>query len=259
MKNLYRNLMAFALCLVAVSLTACSDLPSGSSTSTPSSSTGDSQPVVDQSGYVNLRDPLTEPGAPVGQACDARNFLIVLDGSGSMAGAPLEQAKQAIHAYVNSLPAGRKINLGLVAFENDQIETKVTFDSPAATNRAAFLQAVDSVDANGGTPLAEAISAGTDVLLKQCQLQLNYGDYRMIVVTDGEATGSMSLDDACTKLSSYGFSLYTIGFNINSDHALKKWATSYETADSADSLAKKLQNTAAEPDAYVPPTYTPTK
>jgi len=249
MKNPIRNLMAFALCLMAVSLTACTTTTEAPGGPTP----------VDNNGYMQLRDPLTVQGALQGEPSDARNFMIVLDGSGSMAGSPIEQAKQALHAYVDQLPKDREINLGLVVFDGSGIRTAVELGSAASKNRSQFLEQVDSVQAGGSTPLANAMNEGTDSLLKQAQRQLNYGDYRMIVVTDGAPDPGQDLDAACSAAASYGFGIYTIGFNIDDGHPLKNWATSYETADSAESLATKLQNTLAEPDKYVAPTYSPTK
>lgn len=250
MKSLTKNLMAFILCMVALSLTACGEVSNVSSNSP--------QAVVDQSGYIQLRDPLALPSAPQGEASNARNFMIVLDGSGSMAGSAIKEAKQALHAYVDGLPKDREINLGLVVFDGSGIRSAVEFGSTASKDRTQFLQQIDNVEAGGGTPLADAMNVGTDALLKQCQRQLNYGDYRMIVVTDGEPDFGQNLDAACSQAASFGFSIYTIGFNIGDGHPLKQWATSYETAASADELARKLQNTAAEPDNYVP-TYKPTK
>ncbi len=246
MKHLTKNLMALTLCLTALSLTACGDIaPSGTSESSPPAVA-----QVDQSGYVQLQDPLGQQGAQPGQISTARNFEIVLDASGSMAGSAIEEAKQAIHSFVQSLPAD--INVGLVVFDGSGIQEKVSLESPAAKNRQQFLQEVQSVDAGGGTPLADAMNVGSGALLKQCQRQLNYGDYRLIVVTDGQPDWGQDLDKACSTAASYGFSIYTIGFNIDDGHPLKNWATSYETASSADELTRKLQNTAAEPDNYVP-------
>lgn len=253
MKTFAKNLMAFILSVMALSLTACGEL----------SNTAPAPPgevaAVDQTGYVQLQDPLAIPGATLGEACTDRNYLIVLDASGSMAGSPIEQAKEAICTYVRNLPQGKqRINLAFVYFQNDQIVTAVPFGSSASNNREELVGYVNQVEAGGGTPLVDAIDEGTNVLLKQCQKQLNYGDYRMIVVTDGEPTGRTDLDTVCSRAASFGFSIYTIGFNIGDGHPLKNWATSYETADSAASLAQKLQNTAAEPNEYVP-TYSPTK
>lgn len=250
MKNIKKSL-ALILCLIPLALTGCSGV-SPESAGLPAT-------AVDESNYVKPTDPLNLPGAESGQASEARNFEIVLDASGSMAGSPIEEAKQAIHAFVNSLPKDREINLGLVVFDGGGIREAVALGSAASKDRAQFLQQIDAVEAGGGTPLADAMNVGTAALLKQCQRQLNYGDYREIVVTDGAPDFGQNLDAACSQAASFGFSIYTIGFGIDDGHPLKNWATSYETAASADELTRKLQNTAAEPDNYVAPTYSPTK
>lgn len=254
MKHLIRNLMAMLLCVMALSLTACGEVTETGPSSPPGTSEAT---AVDDSRYVKLKDPLAQPGCQAGEASYARNFQVVLDASGSMAGSAIVEAKQAIHAFVNGLPKDREINLGLVVFDSSGIREPIALGSPESKNRARFLKEVDSVEAGGGTPLADAINVGTAAMLKQCQRQLNYGDYRQIIVTDGAPDWGQNLDVACSEAASYGFAIYTIGFGIGDGHPLKNWATSYETASSADELTQKLQNTAAEPEEYVP-TYSPT-
>ncbi len=237
-----------ACIMLGVMLTGCS-------VSTTDPSAPSTVATVDESGFVKPLDPLAQPGAPAGEISNARNILVVLDGSGSMAGQPMYEAKQALHAYVNGLHPD--INLSFVVFVNDEIRTVVPFGSSASKNRREFLAQVEAVEAGGGTPLVEAIEEATTQLLTQCQRQLNYGDFRMVVVTDGDATGRKDYDTVCSRAASFGFPIYTIGFNLGDDHALRQWATSYETASNAQELARTLQNTAAEPENYVP-TYSPT-
>ena len=101
-----------------------------------------------------------------------RNFLIVLDGSGSMADSQcsgnlskIVAAKQAIAAFATKLKP--EDNLGLCAFDS----RGVTERSPLSLNRAAFNQALQAVRSDSNTPLGTAVSLGYSRLQTQAQRQ----------------------------------------------------------------------------------------
>ena len=113
----------------------------------------------------------------------------------------------------------------------------------APATGSAFLSAVNGIRAGGGTPLAAAISFATDRLVEQYRRQLGYGDYRLVVVTDGRAD---KIPEAARYAAYYGMPIYAIGLCIDDDHPLRRYAVSYRAADSFADLAAGLEETLAE-------------
>jgi Mg-chelatase subunit ChlD len=97
----------------------------------------------------------------------------------------------------------KDVNLGLYVFDRNGERQVVPL---ASNNRAAFLAAIDQVDAAGATPLGDAIGKGAHALVKEYKKQLGYGDYRLIVITDGEASDNISqgivVAEKCTTFPS---------------------------------------------------------
>src|SRR5690606_5760668 len=102
----------------------------------------------------------------------------------------------------------------------------------------------------GGTPLGDATYKGVHSLVDQYRKQLGYGEYRLIVVTDGES--SDNLDRGVAEANKFSIPIYTIGFGIGERHALRKHSISYRSADSAEELKQALEQAASELDVYDP-------
>lgn len=181
----------------------------------------------------------------------ARNFYFVIDGSGSMAYAPentcsgdksfgtkLEGAKWAVREFMQKVP--NDVNLGLYVFDSRGSREVVPLGSG---NNQRFLQEIENIRASGGTPLAESIRFGTGRLIEQYKKQLGYGEYRLVVVTDGQAD---SIPEAALYSIKFGMPIYAIGLCIGNDHPLQRYALSYRAADSSEDLRKGLEQTLAE-------------
>ena len=189
-----------------------------------------------------------QPGAEVSLA---RNFYFIFDGSGSMAD-PLDRrctgdrksarkidgAQSAVAEFMKAVPS--TVRLGLFVFDANRPREVVPL---AADNRAQFLKAVSDVHAGGGTPLAAAIRIGTDALVKQYKKQLGYGEFRLVVVTDGLAD---DIPAAAIYAAQRGIPLYAIGLCIGGDHPLRQYSVSYRAADSFEDLQRGLEDTLAE-------------
>lgn len=198
--------------------------------------------------------PLDDP--PVqGEASVTRNFYFVFDGSGSMHDGPdgtctgdqrfprkIDGAKWAVGEFLKKVPDG--INLGLYVFDSHG-EREVVPLGPG--NRTSFLTAVQDVREGGGTPLAESMRFGADRLVGQYKKQLGYGEYRLIVVTDGLADG---IPEAARYVANYGIPIYAIGLCIGENHPLRQYALSYRAADNFQDLAKGLEATLAETENF---------
>jgi uncharacterized protein with von Willebrand factor type A (vWA) domain len=177
------------------------------------------------------------------------NFYFIFDGSGSMDDNCSGQrkiigAKEAIRQFLEKVP--NNVNLGLYSF-NCKDEGEILALKP--NNREAFLKYIDGVEPGGGTPLADAIVAGTNALVKKYKQQLGYGDYRLIVVTDGQAS---DIPGAARYAAKYGIPIYAIGLCIEGDHPLRTYAMSYRDASNYDDLKKALEETIAEIPSYDP-------
>jgi Ca-activated chloride channel family protein len=190
-----------------------------------------------------------------GVASLARSFYFVLDGSGSMAENPamkcngsassqfsskIDGARWAIREFLQKVPPADLV--GLYVFDGQGQREVVPL---ATNNREAFLAAVDRVRVNGGTPLAEAIIAGVDRLVAQRRRQLGYGEFRLVVVTDGEATGRR-LDDGTSYALANRIPIYTIGFCVGSSHTLFRSSVAYRAANSAEEVKRGLEETLGE-------------
>lgn len=180
-----------------------------------------------------------------------RNFYFVFDGSGSMADGPdgsckgdqrfsskVEGAKWAVREFVKKVPTD--VNLGLYVFDSNG-QREVVSLGPG--DHKKFLNEIDNVQASGGTPLARGIYHGTERLVEQYKRQLGYGEYRLVVVTDGQAD---SIPEASLNAIKYGISIYAIGLCIGDNHPLRQYALSYRAADSAEDLRRGLEQTLAE-------------
>jgi len=186
---------------------------------------------------------------PVGKAALSRNFYFIFDGSGSMGEkregkVKLDGAKEAVHKFMNKVP--EDANLGLYIFDASGTREVVPLE---AGNRAGFLQAIDAVRHGGTTPLAESIIYGTNQLIKRYKRQLGYGDYRLIVVTDGQAN---RIPEAAQYSMRYGMPIYAIGFYIEGDHPLRAYAMSYREANNYADLEKALEDSLAELPSFDP-------
>ena len=245
----------FLILLVSFCITSCEDRQTKSQQPPPPQRQPPTQSMPDKNlldDVIVIDIPLDD--APEGStASTAMNVYFIFDGSGSMQDPPgrdcegdqtfnakIEGAKWAIGEFIKKVPPD--VNIGLYVFSNDGRREVVPL---GAGNHDKFLQAVNEIRAGRGTPLAESIKIGTDKLVAQYKRQLGYGQYRLVVVTDGEATGT-PIPQAVKYATKYGIPIYTIGLCIGENHALREYSVSYQAADSFEDLKKGLEETIAE-------------
>jgi len=225
---------------VTFSLSGCSSPP-------PPQQAQNAPQAVPQAQPADPSQPAA-PAAPAGEVALTRNFYFVFDGSGSMGGSKLADAKTAVKEFLKNVPDD--VHLGLYVFDYYN-EGEVLALGP--NNRAQFLQEIDKVYADRGTPLGGAIKKGVESLVAQREKQLQYGEYRLIVITDGEATDYLETGtDAASKNL---IPIYTIGFHIGERHALRKHSVSYRAANDIQQLRKALEEAAAELDVFDPQSF----
>ena len=141
------------------------------------------------------------------------NLAIVIDRSGSMDGAPLEEAKKSANFIVNKLrPVDR---IAIVAYDH---MAEVIVPSQKVTNKSAINEMINAVVSGGTTDLHQGWLAGAEeVGRNKTPNSLN----RVMLLSDGNAnageTSSDVISTQCGKLAEEGIitSTYGLGFDFN--------------------------------------------
>jgi uncharacterized protein YegL len=191
-------------------------------------------------------------GLAAGQARDQDNIVIVLDASGSMKermkGANLtrmEAAKQALLQVMNQVKEPEKTNVGLLVFSGRNVPSEWLYPL-GPLDRARMEAAIRRPEPNGPTPLGGYIKKGADALLEQRKKQQGYGTYRLLVVTDGEATDGNLVEVYLPDVLARGITVDAIGVDMKSEHSLATRVHSYRRADNPEELAKAVSAVFAE-------------
>lgn len=184
----------------------------------------------------------------------AVNYYVVFDGSGSMmqdkcgGGLPkIDVATDAVRHFFSIVPADA--NVGLAAFDKRDISERVPLGT---NNRDELRAALDRIKPGADTPLKSTIKIAYDNLTAQARKQLGYGEYHLIVVTDGKPDPRSEDPTRVVKeiLAQSPVVLHTIGFCIDSDHVLNQSEkVFYASATDSDELQKSLQAVLARPSA----------
>jgi len=176
---------------------------------------------------------------------------IVLDDSGSMDEAMstrsgrirrIDAAKNALRTVLNNLPEETKI--GLLTLNRTGIDSEWLYPISVA-DRQAFLEVVNSIEANGATPLGQAMKIATDSLLAS-RREDPFGTFRLLVVTDGEATDAPLLERYLPDIVSRGITVDVIGVDMERDHSLATKVHQYRRADDAEALNQAVAAVFAE-------------
>ncbi len=191
-----------------------------------------------------------EAGAGLASDLFALNYFVVLDGSGSMSETEcsegmrkIEVARTALASFADSVP--RQANLGLAVFDAKGLSERLPL---GVANRDAFRQAVQAVSVNASTPLRSAMELAYDRLLEQGRRQLGYGEYHLVVVTDGHASKGEDPTPAVNRiLGESPVVVHTIGFCIGERHPLNQpGRTYYRSANNPRALQQGLETVLAE-------------
>jgi len=203
-----------------------------------------------------IQDSWLDNTADQGQSLDGnllrKNFYLVLDCSGSMAGdyggmSRLDAVKTALSRFLPLVP--EDTNLGLLTFERGGVAEKVPL---GVGNRKLIVEAINRTVADGGTPLSTAVSEAYGKLKIQGKKQLGYGEYHMIILTDGEANLGYDPTSIVNEiLSRSSVVIHTIGIAIGTGHSLNQpGKTIYKDAANPKDLEEGLAEIAAESDKF---------
>jgi Ca-activated chloride channel family protein len=128
----------------------------------------------------------------------ARRVVILLDRSGSMGGAPIEQARKAIAACLALLSEAD--SFGLVAFDNEALAFRPALVPGTRELRDQAQEFLLHVDARGGTELALGFQQAAKLL------DGNGGD--ILILTDGQVSGTETI---LAQARSAGVRLHCLG------------------------------------------------
>jgi Ca-activated chloride channel family protein len=188
--------------------------------------------------------------SPVAEDVLAKNYYIILDSSGSMAESKCaggksksEAAKRALALFSKAVPPDA--NLGLAVFDADGIAERLPLGK---ANRDDFASMVKATAPGDGTPLHDAVALGYRKLTEGARRQLGYGEYHIVIVTDGEANKGQDPTPVVNDiLINSPILIHTIGFCIGTNHSLNQQGrTIYRAADNPEQLMKGLEEVLAE-------------
>lgn len=176
------------------------------------------------------------------------NVVVILDGSGSMSeemsgGTKIDVAKSSLISVLDTIPKGT--NVGILCFSGNTygwIYSLQLLDLDEAAN------CINKVEAGGMTPLGQFMEEGANALL-ELREKSHYGIYRMLIVTDGEATDNaerpMWGEDG---ILSKGITVQVIGVNMPSHYSLATMVP-YRVANDPEGLKNAIATVFAETNA----------
>lgn len=146
------------------------------------------------------------------------SIMAVVDRSGSMTGAPIENVKAALHAMVDQL--GPQDRLGIAIYGTNSLVHLVP--TAVAGNKDALHASIDAITIDGSTNLEAGLKLGIDAALAEAaQYQ---GKTRLMLFTDErpntgrtDALGFMGLAETASRA---GIGMTTIGVGVQYDGAL---------------------------------------
>ncbi|MEL6342822.1 MAG: VIT domain-containing protein [Myxococcota bacterium] len=166
---------------------------------------GTSDKVSETHGLLTLVPPET-PMVSV-----PRDLILLLDTSGSMSGAPLNQAKAVSVALIESLQADD--TLQIIEFSNRPRSWRIEPVQATAANRGDAAQWVRSLSAGGGTEMRTGILAALNTLRDEARRQV-------VLVTDGLIGAEKQIIGAIRSQLPSGSRVHTLGIGRSTNRTL---------------------------------------
>lgn len=179
------------------------------------------------------------------------NIIIILDASGSMkenfrgdqSKSKMDAAKEALKTVLAKVPDNTHI--GLLVFSGSNVQNDWVYPL-GPKNTEQMLAAIDLPLPGGGTPLGKYMRIGANRLLEQREKQYNYGNYRLLIVTDGVAQDEEKVAQYTPEILDKQIRVDVIGVDMQTDHLLAKDADSYRRADNPGELVAAVTQILAE-------------
>ncbi len=179
------------------------------------------------------------------------NIVVILDASGSMQDkfsgdrtkSKMEAAKAALQEVLAKVPDDTWI--GLLVFSGANIRNEWVYPL-GEKDTQKLIAAINLPQPGGGTPLGKYIRIGANRLLEERAKQYNYGNYRLLIVTDGEASDAAQVEYYTPEILNRQIRVDVIGVDMETDHMLAKVVDSYRRADNPGALVAAVSEILAE-------------
>lgn len=136
------------------------------------------------------------------------NLAVVIDRSGSMSGAKIENARRAANHLVDLLAAGDR--LAIIDYGTD-VEVYAAREA-TEVNKAAMHRFINRIEDNGGTNIGDGLSAGaTQIAAGMSDFRVN----RILLLSDGQptvgVTSAQGLVNVVRRIRDRGISVTSLG------------------------------------------------
>jgi Ca-activated chloride channel homolog len=244
----------FLLAFILLAASACASTSSFVPVSPPST-----QPVPSQTILATPAD---------AKIAFEKNYYLVFDNSDSMGDPPpkkatstpvsgtkaptfdtkIDGAKWALSEFVTKwVPSD--VNVGLYVLNVNSGKNELV--ALGQNNRQEIISKIKAISQMGNTPLNRSLRDATDALIKQRNRQLGYGEYYIVVITDGAAndTGGSGAETGVAYASKAEIPIITIGFGIQ-NHPLRNKSLSYREATDSNELLQALKEVQGETENF---------
>ena len=179
--------------------------------------------------------------------------VVVLDDSGSMDDSMrtasgqrvrrIEAAKSALVSVLSKLPENTQV--GILALNSEVAGSNWIVPFGPVVDSSELVNNVTKLRAQGGTPLGAYLKKASDRLL-EARGQAVYGNFRLLIVTDGEANDGKLVDAYLPEILARGLMVDVIGVDMESDHSLATRVHNYKRADDDRALREAITEVFAE-------------
>ncbi len=148
-------------------------------------------------------------------------MMLVIDTSGSMEGERLEGVKKGLRLASRAINAGNQV--GLVTF-GDRPVRRMTLAPFNELEQKRLLVAIDDLKADGSTAMYDGLMIGLAELMEKQKADPN-GRFSLMLLSDGEVTAGLRLDQVQEVLRDSGIRIYPIAYGEVNQQELQAIAT----------------------------------
>lgn len=185
----------------------------------------------------------------------AQNVVVLLDDSGSMDAAmgsdrsvlKIDAAKRALLTVLERVPDDARVGVLALNGADGNGEWIIPL---GPVDKTTIADKVQRIRAGGSTPLGRFMKTASDELL-ELRSKEHYGSYRLLIVTDGEASDQGTVDRYLPDILSRAINVDVIGVDMAGNHSLATRVNNYRRADDPAALTQAIEQSLAEsnPDA----------